>query len=249
MTDGWIGQAMLVSTMGAKWRISRWWNRTETNIRTYFVVLGGFAENIGVMAGNWFRCSFWKVLAMSVEMTEEIKVKVIEYLQTFEQGIKKAGEFSAEQAPLVVQEFLAWEFWGNAVPAVLCLALLLTVAVTAITVFIKSRNSDYKFGAALFGTAIVVGLSLPTAVCGTQAMKAAIAPRVVLLEKISGLMQWQAEEWVSGARWKCEKCRGFNDDYSNQRAANPVFLADGLSDSGRPEDSDATGCDSEAGID
>jgi len=129
------------------------------------------------------------VLAMSVEMTEEIKVKVIEYLQTFEQGIKKAGEFSAEQAPLVVQEFLAWEFWGNAVPAVLCLALLLTVAVTAITVFIKSRNSDYKFGAALFGTAIVVGLSLPTAVCGTQAMKAAIAPRVVLLEKISGLMQ------------------------------------------------------------
>jgi hypothetical protein len=53
-----------------------------------------------------------KTKEITVEVNEEVKSRMLEYLQQFESGVKSAAEFSAEQAPLVVQEFLAWEFWG-----------------------------------------------------------------------------------------------------------------------------------------
>lgn len=128
---------------------------------------------------------------MSVEMTEEIKVKVIEYLQTFEQGIKKAGEFSAEQAPLVVQEFLAWEFWGNVIPAVSLLLLVLTSLVVTAVIWKKTAGESFsepRFAATLVTGLLTMFLAIPIGICSTNAAKVAIAPRLVVLEKISSLM-------------------------------------------------------------
>lgn len=124
-----------------------------------------------------------------MEINEEIKQKMVEYLQTFEAGVKKAGEFSAEQAPLVVQEFLAWEFWGNAIPAVLVLLIMLTALVSTAVIWKKSDDIDWRMGSGLITGLSVLFLTIPFSITASQACKVAIAPRIVVLEKISELVK------------------------------------------------------------
>lgn len=124
-----------------------------------------------------------------MEITEEVKQKMIEYLQTFEQGVKRAGEFSAEQAPMVVQEFLAWEFWGNAIPAVLVLLIMLTAVISTAVIWKKSDDIDWRMGSGVVTVLAVVFLTIPFSITASQACKVAIAPRIVVLEKISELVR------------------------------------------------------------
>lgn len=124
-----------------------------------------------------------------MEINEEIKQKMVEYLQTFEAGVKKAGEFSAEQAPLVVQEFLAWEFWGNAIPAVVVLVLMLTAMIVTAVIWKKSDDIDWRMGSGLVTGLGVLFLTIPFCITASNACKVAVAPRIVVLEKISELVR------------------------------------------------------------
>lgn len=125
-----------------------------------------------------------------MEINEEIKQKMVEYLQTFENGVKKAGEFSAEQAPLVVQEFLAWEFWSHFAGAVLCLFTLLTIGVVLWKIMKATKPFDeLRFAGCLIGGMSSVGLAIGLMVNSYCAGKVAVAPRIVVLEKISELVK------------------------------------------------------------
>lgn len=129
-------------------------------------------------------------LEIAVEINEEIKQKMVEYLQSFEAGMKKAGEFSAEQAPLVVQEFLAWEFWSHFTGAVACLVLLLIIAVVLWNIYKSTEPFDeLRFAGSLFSTFAAVGLMIGLAVNSYSAGKVAVAPRIVVLEKIATLVK------------------------------------------------------------
>lgn len=127
-------------------------------------------------------------LEVTVEINEEIKQKMIEYLQSFEAGIKKAGEFTAEQAPLVVQEFLAWSFWSDFAMAIV-LSGLLAVGLRIVSGW-WPRLDEYDripIGMiSVFGTLI---LTAGVLVSAFGAAKVAIAPRIVVLEKISELVK------------------------------------------------------------
>jgi len=116
--------------------------------------------------------------------------KMVEYLQTFEDGVKKAGEFSAEQAPLVVQEFLAWEFWSHSVGAVVCGAAIIAIALVIRKIWSVTASFDeLRFGGTLFGGMACVGLAVGVCVNSYCAGKVAVAPRIVVLEKIATLVK------------------------------------------------------------
>jgi len=125
-----------------------------------------------------------------MEINEEIKQKMIQYLQSFEAGIKKAGDFSAEQAPLVVQEYLAWEFWSHFAGAVVCLVTVLTIAVVLWKIFKSTKPFDeLRFAGCLIGGMCSVGLIIGLMVNSYCAGKVAVAPRIVVLEKIATLVK------------------------------------------------------------
>ena len=123
-----------------------------------------------------------------MEVNEEVQQKMLEYLQTFEQGIKKAGEFSAEQAPLVVQEFLQWVIVSNVVLGILAGGLLLLSVSIAIRYHWKLEGEDKAF-LWLFAAVPIIAFGIAFVTCGERAGKAWIAPRIVVLEKISTLVK------------------------------------------------------------
>jgi hypothetical protein len=126
---------------------------------------------------------------MTVEINEEIKTKVVEYLQNFEAGVKKASEFSAEQAPLVVREFLAWEIARNSLFAIVLGAALLTVLVVAYRLQSKTDDPELKVILWLCAAVPLVGFGIGFGTCAEDAGKAYLAPRIVVLEKISELVK------------------------------------------------------------
>jgi hypothetical protein len=126
---------------------------------------------------------------MTVEINEEIKTKMVEYLQTFEAGVKKAGEFSAEQAPLVVQEFLAWEIARNGLFAVVLGAALFGVLAVAYRLQSKTDDLELKFLIWLCSSVPLVAFAIGFGICAENAGKAYLAPRIVVLEKISELVK------------------------------------------------------------
>lgn len=125
-----------------------------------------------------------------MEINEEIKQKMVQYLQTFEAGVKKAGEFSAEQAPLVVQEFLAWEFWSSFVAFAICSLIVLLVA-GAFIYWLRGTKEDTEFKV-LVGVVpgmVCLFMQIPIWTNAYNAGKVAVAPRIVVLEKISELVK------------------------------------------------------------
>ena len=46
-------------------------------------------------------------------MDEEIKDKMIEYFKQLETVAKTASDFSSEQFPLLIQEYISWLFWSH----------------------------------------------------------------------------------------------------------------------------------------
>jgi len=130
------------------------------------------------------------LLETTVEINEEVKQKMIEYLQSFEAGIKKAGEFSAEQAPLVVQEFLAWEFWSSFVAFLIC-SLLTAITLGVSAWWWKNDKSDLetKCLVVLIPVLACVFMQIPVWTNAYNAGKVAVAPRIVVLEKISELVK------------------------------------------------------------
>ena len=122
-----------------------------------------------------------------MELNEEVKQKMIEYLQSFEAGVKTAAEFSAEQAPLVVQEYLAWIFFAKLAQCLLSLVALCVATYLGWKLSKKLYESD-RIGLYIFGPFVGFVLSAFAIDGGYHAAKVAIAPRVVVLEKVSDII-------------------------------------------------------------
>jgi hypothetical protein len=126
-----------------------------------------------------------------MNIDEELKNKLTEYLVSLESGLKSAKDFSTEQVPLVVQEYLNWIFWSNLA------LLLLFITIFSFMVFvinqIRKRVSDdnatdcyfVMFFIGLFSLFPLLGLME----CGAKAMKVKIAPRIVIIEKVADLVK------------------------------------------------------------
>lgn len=126
---------------------------------------------------------------MEITANEDVKLAIVEYLKTFESGLKKAGDFSMEQVPLVIQEFLAWQFWGSVTACCgCCLAILI---ISMIHKYVSKRVSSGSDAMVLNHLLCGVGVVIATPgviISFVSALKVSVAPRLVILEKISELL-------------------------------------------------------------
>lgn len=125
-----------------------------------------------------------------MEINEELKKKMVEYLTVLERDLKTVKDFSAEQVPLLVQEYLNWIFWSNCFGAILALIAMIIVAIIWRKIY-KTADGDTadQILTLIMGSLFMVAFSIPMFAHFTQAAKVHIAPRVVIIEKVSEIVK------------------------------------------------------------
>ena len=130
-------------------------------------------------------------------MNEEMNNKLVEYLDSLGGVAKAAASFAGDNLPMVIQEFLAWEFYSNIFIVMLCILagiLGLCLGRAGLENYNKLVQQDKStddtsvvipiiFGVMLLGLAIGLG-----SISAYQAVKVKVAPRIVVLEKISDMV-------------------------------------------------------------
>ena len=126
-------------------------------------------------------------------MDSDLQDKLTGYLDNLESGLKSAGDFAAEQIPDVVQQWLAWQMWSSLFYVVV-FALLIAMAIGIARKLYRScegmTDYDREFTRLWINSiaAIVVIVLLVICIANARnAIKVAVAPKVVVLEKIVDL--------------------------------------------------------------
>lgn len=126
---------------------------------------------------------------------DELKQRLVQYLDHLESGIRQGGEFVASQAPEVAQQYLAYQYASNAFMATVA-GLILIAALCGIgkaaSLF---RTADYhnmrgEAGAVVGTISAVVAFASGIAMCNTidHLMKIHLAPKYFLLETLARLI-------------------------------------------------------------
>ena len=127
---------------------------------------------------------------------EELQTRLTKYLDFLDTTAKDGTDFLIEQAPLVVQDFLTWEFWHHILYGVWLLiipALLLAALICGwIALYRYYSKGDAEHGEpaimGLLGSFIGLAIIASISTCGIKhwlmALKIHVAPRVYLLEHI-----------------------------------------------------------------
>lgn len=123
-------------------------------------------------------------------VSTELETKLTQILDWVEQSIKTAGDFVAEQAPLYIQELLAWNFWFSLIWFCAGFALLITFFCCLRTVIKSDQNfwSDKNSPRAIpvvLGGAISLIIGVPLTCSNLEWLKICVAPRVFLLEYVA----------------------------------------------------------------
>lgn len=122
---------------------------------------------------------------------EQVALDVMNWVK---ETVEKGEAFIAQEAPLLAQEIVAWYFWHGVIVALSCVASMALVLFAWWFFFQRipqwaSDRMDQSFSYAL---ASVVSIGLLLAASSTAvvqgvvpAVKATVAPRVVVLEEVS----------------------------------------------------------------
>lgn len=127
-------------------------------------------------------------------MNDEIKAKLLQYVNGLESVVESGGDFLSEQLPLFVKELLAWEFYSS-IFLVVAFSILAAISCRLFCQcwrWLDKHESikGYNDFMPLFGIGLVLSfiascvfviLSLTN---GYHSVKVAVAPRVVLMEKV-----------------------------------------------------------------
>lgn len=125
-------------------------------------------------------------------MNEEIKNRLIKYLDSLESIGKNFVDLGSQEIPLYIQELLNWMFWESFLYLVSSLIVILSLTMIGIKSgkFCQERwdNNDYIYPPpaivyALFFFIVLILVPLPIINFHTM-VKVSIAPRVVLIEKL-----------------------------------------------------------------
>jgi hypothetical protein len=133
-------------------------------------------------------------------MDEETKRRLLASLSNLidwmEKAGQKGGDFVAEQAPLVAQEIVRWKLWSSVFIAVFMIVLLIAALVTVKwafkgfgTIEDKETRVTMQVLSVLAGLALTIAVAIVVPVNAYEAIKAAVAPRLVILETLHGLVK------------------------------------------------------------
>ena len=125
-------------------------------------------------------------------MTPQTEENINEALNWLQETGSAVQDFAVEQTPLYCQEVVAWTFWQNAIGAGFGLTLL-AVGIFCAYQLIKASRSDKdneEFVMAIsviIGTLALMGGIITTATQLPDAVKAAVSPRLVIVEHLMNL--------------------------------------------------------------
>lgn len=125
-------------------------------------------------------------------MDQELKQRLIGYLDALEKGVTTGGEFVSEQAPEVCREIVNWRIADGLIIAAPLLAAICLIACVIRYVFVVTKDIDdsdgSKTGSRIMATVVGMFLSAMMASFAVEAIhrsaKAIFAPRIVILEEI-----------------------------------------------------------------
>lgn len=121
-------------------------------------------------------------------MSPELQQQAASFLEATKQAGSNAAQFLQEQAPQYVSEVIAWQFWSSVIFASAFAALALAAAVV-VWQSIKRLGNDFNWvGGIIFGTTAFFGFGAATTIKTMDAVKAKVAPRVVIMEQAAKLI-------------------------------------------------------------
>lgn len=112
------------------------------------------------------------------------------YMKVLEDSVKAGSDFAAEQLPLLAQEIINWYLWSSVFLAV-CFFVIAGIFLCVTKGLYNTAEESGKAedqGAVLISGAVVI-VSLVNAMTHSySAVYALVAPRLVILDKISELI-------------------------------------------------------------
>ena len=127
------------------------------------------------------------------KMNEQTETNINEAIDWLQQTGGSIQDFATEQAPLYCREVVAWELWHGAAFAAAGLVMLIFAAFAFKNLrkaFAPENKADSEVTVPGWFFATVIPAVLGTVlilVYGSSAIKAAVAPRVVIVEHLRGL--------------------------------------------------------------
>lgn len=129
-------------------------------------------------------------------MDEQLKERLIRYLDSVEGNLDKAIDFTAEQTPLYVKELCEYGAISHAIPLAVCVVILLglgILAFIAIVLVIGKKEFDEKWLVALGIIVVTAFFSMPAVQIATsnaqEMYKCLYCPRVYIVEQISQMVR------------------------------------------------------------
>ena len=126
---------------------------------------------------------------MNLSLNEELKTKLIEYMSKLEQAVQASGDFVSEQAPLVVQEYVAY------IRATETFYVLIGVVLTSLGLVLLNKvfnpkhwpsNQEYPIGIG-FLLSSIVSLVAGAGIVNRHTdhcVKSWVAPRILIIDYI-----------------------------------------------------------------
>ncbi len=117
-------------------------------------------------------------------MKPEIDAELMEWLKDVAQ---KSSDFVEREAPLLATEIVAWHFWGSVLLGSISLAAFLSMVGVGVY-WVRKYSDDAPQW--ITGVLLLIFCFLPGLVfiaCGTEAIRACVAPRVIVLEAVGRL--------------------------------------------------------------
>jgi hypothetical protein len=128
-------------------------------------------------------------------VSEELEQALAESTTQIIEWMEQAGGFVAEQAPDVVQQFLAWKFYANCAWGATFALVFLALTALGIFCFVADERShksgyyDEAFASAgTFSWFCALGSLIISVFFWVAVAKIQVAPKLVVLEYLRGLL-------------------------------------------------------------
>lgn len=131
-------------------------------------------------------------------MNEDLKKKLLGSLDVIQKGIEGVWDFSKQEIPQVVKEFLAYNFYSSLIWTIFWIVVITLVIfgfylVSKSCIKASGNDDEKKFASVAWPTCICIIVCIIPSCAGLKhaddALKIKIAPRVYLLEQVKDMIK------------------------------------------------------------
>lgn len=123
-------------------------------------------------------------------MNEATKQALEQFVTKMLAAAEQGATWTADQAPLVVQEWLRWQLVNSALWAVVLVAITVAIFIKTLPWARRERHDDVDHAVAWAFYVAAQGMTFIVAAIWVEALlKVTLAPRVVVLEKFMSLVK------------------------------------------------------------